>query len=293
MRNQFGLILGLILAAYANVAAAAEPPFAAPSGFEGAGLGLGDQKGRVWTETAFHTQEYFTVAAATLGAGYRVTDSLELEAMLPFSYVSVEFFDLGGHFSHSERDHGFGIGNPYLGISRVNLDGTLRYKAGLGVTLPIAADEYPAGTAVVLAPATYGWQNAHLWAPDVLSIAAPLRVEGGDTFVLGVDATPIVMISTEDEPYRDSDAEFVLQVAPGAGVYATDALLIGARLPIFWAVTGDSYDNAQVAVEPYARLDVGSGFLNARFTVNLDEPLGFAFDEGKVWGAHLGGGLVF
>lgn len=291
-RNQLGLTLAFVMAAYANVAAA-DPPFAAPSGFEGAGLGLGDQKGRVWTETAFHTQEYFTVVAATLGAGYRLTDSLELEAMLPLSYISVETFELSTYGARSDREHGFGIGNPYLGVSRVHLDGTLRYKAGLGITLPVAADEYPAGTAVVLAPATYGWQNAHLWAPDVLSIAAPLRVEGGDELVLGVDATPVVMIVTDDDPSRDSDAELVLQIAPGAGVYATDALLIGARLPISWAVTGDAPDSAQFALEPYARLDVGSGFLNARFTANLDEPLGFAFDEGRVWGAHLGGGLVF
>ncbi len=48
-----------------------------------------------------------------------------------------------------------------------------------------------------------------------------------------------------------------------------------------------------VALEPYARLDLGSGFVNARFTVNLGEPIGFAFDEGKIRGAHVGGGLVF
>jgi hypothetical protein len=48
-----------------------------------------------------------------------------------------------------------------------------------------------------------------------------------------------------------------------------------------------------VALEPYLRYDFGGGFVNARLTVNLDEPLGFAFDEGKVWGLFAGGGGTF
>jgi hypothetical protein len=293
--KMLGLSLGFILGAHANLAAAAESSLAAPSGIQGAGLRMGDQKGRAWLETAFHEQEMFTVAAATLGAGYRVTDSLELEVMLPLAYISYDTFDINATGSTvMDREHGFGVGNPYLGVSRVHLDGTLRYKAGLGVTLPLAADEDASGAAVVVAPATYGMQDIHLWAPDTLSITAPLRVEAGDTVVLSVDAMPGVLIDSNDDRPADDDApELFLQVAPGAGVWATDTFLVGTRLPIFWAVTGDAPDNAQLALEPYARLDVGSGFVNAGLTVNLDEPLGFAFDRAKVWGAHLGGGLIF
>jgi hypothetical protein len=290
-----GLTLSFVLIAEANLAEAAEPPLAAPSGFQGAGLGMGEQKGRAWLETAFHTQEQYTVLGTTLGGGYRVTDSLELEAMLPFEYSSIDVENFSpGRPTTFERETAFRIGNPYLGISRVHLDGTVRYKAGLGVTLPLATadSQFYRSWPVPLTATTYGWQDLHLWAPNTLSVAAPMRVEVGDTVVASVDATPIVTIVTEDNGDGD-DADLLLQAAPGVGVYAGDALLLGVRLPIAWLATVDTWDAAQVALEPYARLDLGGGFVNARLTVNLDEPYGYAFKEGKVWGAHLGGGLVF
>lgn len=285
--------MGLLVGAYANVAAAAEPPFAAPSGFQGAGLGMGDQKGRAWLETAFHTQERVTVFGTTLGAGYRVADSLELEAMLPFAFASLDqyTFDNATYELRRERESAFALGNPYLGVNRVHVEGALRYKAGLGVTLPVAADENPtAMSAVALSAATYGMQDMHLWWPNTFTVVAPLRIEVGEQVVAGIDAAPAFLTFTTDDVSEEN--ELLLQLAPGLGVYATDTLLIGARLPMWWLATSEG-DNAQVALEPYARLDVGGGFLNARFTVNLDEPLGFAFDEGRYWGAHLGGGLVF
>ena len=292
LRKVVGFALGFILCAQTTGAAAAEPPFAAPSGLQGAGLGMGDQRGRVWLETSFHKQERYTIFGTMLGAGYRVSESLELEAVLPFAYASIDV----PQFSHVppsyERENALAIGNPYLGLNRVHVDGTLRYKAGLGVTLPIATDEAPDVWAAALTQPTYGWQDLHLWSPNTVSIAAPLRVELGDPVVVSVDAAPIVVVVTQDNGDH-SNTDLLLQVAPGLGVFATDALLLGARLPIAWLATVDTYDAAQVSLEPYARLDLGSGFVNARLTVNLDEPNGFAFDEGKVWGAHLGGGLVF
>jgi hypothetical protein len=272
---------------------AADPPFAAASGFQGAGLGMGDQKGRAWTEATFYTQEAVTTVAAAFGVGYRINDSLELEAMLPIAYSSLKVWhiDDSGFGGRSEREGAFAIGNPYLGIGRVHLEGTLRYKAGLGVTLPIATDEYPDVASNAVAAATYGWQDLHLYHPHATALAAPLRIELGHPVVLGVDAMPALFVFTSNDV--SSDAELFLQIAPGAAVYATDALLVGARLPHAWFVTGDSGDGAQLALEPYARVDVGGGFLNARFTVDLDEPLAFAFDEGEYWGAHVGGGLVF
>ncbi|HEY6561107.1 MAG TPA: hypothetical protein VI072_27715 [Polyangiaceae bacterium] len=290
-RRTLGLTLGCALSAFANAAAAANPAFAAPSGFQGAGLGMGDQRVRAWTEATFYTQEAVTTAAATFGAGYRVSDSLELEALLPIAYSSLKtlYTDDSAGGVRSEREDALAVGNPYLGIGRVHLEGTLRYKAGLGVTLPIGTDEYPDAAAGAVTAATYGLQDLHLWYPHAMALAAPLRIEIGDPVVLGVDAMPVLFLFTSDVVSKDT--EFFVQVAPGAGVYATDELLVGARLPV--ACSGDIGDGAQVALEPYARFDVGGGFLNARFTVNLDETLGFAFDTGKYWGAHLGGGLVF
>ncbi|HEX6765216.1 MAG TPA: hypothetical protein VF103_07050, partial [Polyangiaceae bacterium] len=113
------------------------------------------------------------------------------------------------------------------------------------------------------------------------------HIEGGDQFVGTADAAVAVLIPTDG-----GDVDVALQLDPGFGYYVSENVLIGARLPFVWVVT-QSGDNAQVAIEPYGRLDFGSAFANARFTLNIDDPLGFAFDEGKVWAIHIGGGGSF
>lgn len=52
-------------------------------------------------------------------------------------------------------------------------------------------------------------------------------------------------------------------------------------------------DAAQLFVEPFVRVDLGPLMLSTRLMMNLDEPLGFAFDSGKYWGLHVGAGLAF
>lgn len=255
---------------------------AAPSGFQGAGLGMGEQRARVWTELAFHTQERMTVFAPTLGAGYRIVPNLEVEAILPMAYGSFKLF--------RNDDSGFGVGNPRFGVNWVNLDGSVRYKIGLGITAPLAPDEGAKALAVGFAAGTFGVQDADLWVNKRISASLPVRIEAGERVVVSADAAVAALFPTGDSK---ADTEAYLQAAPGVGVYASDNVLIGVRVPIFWVFTNDSGDNAQVALEPYVRGNIGAGFLNARFTMNLDEPYGFAFDEGRVWGAHVGGGLTF
>ena len=108
-----------------------------------------------------------------------------------------------------------------------------------------------------------------------------------DKVVLGADAAVGLHI-----PTGDGDMEVSLQIDPGVGFWASNTVLVGGRVPVAWIPTSEG-DNAQIAIEPYTRIDFGSAYFNARFTVNIDEPLGFAFDEGKIWALHLGfGGAI-
>ena len=73
----------------------------------------------------------------------------------------------------------------------------------------------------------------------------------------------------------------------------TKAFLAGARLPFTWIPTDSGSSSTFLSFEPFVRFDVSeAAFLNARFTLNIDEPLGFSFDDGKVWALHLGFGAA-
>jgi hypothetical protein len=117
----------------------------------------------------------------------------------------------------------------------------------------------------------------------------PSRVEYGDQFVGTGDGQLGLHIPTDG-----GDVEVSVQINPGFGYYVQPTVLIGARLPFVWFPTETGSDATFLALEPYGRFDVSeTAFVNARFTLNLDEPLGFSFDEGKVWALHIGGGGTF
>jgi hypothetical protein len=46
-------------------------------------------------------------------------------------------------------------------------------------------------------------------------------------------------------------------------------------------------DDAQFAFEPFVRYDVGNLFLSTRFSLYLDDPYGFSFDQGNIWAWHF------
>jgi hypothetical protein len=95
-------------------------------------------------------------------------------------------------------------------------------------------------------------------------------------------------------PTDGGDTELTIQLAPGMGFFASPTVLIGGRFPFVWIPTESGSDSTYFGFEPYVRFDVSeTAFLNARFTLNIDEPLGFSFDEGKIWSLHFGGGGTF
>jgi len=263
--------------------------FAAPTGQLGAGIAFTpEQRGRAHAELGFfHLSDagHLNSFPTLLGVGFKVIPALELEALLP-----VGFLEYGGGSSSSEV--AVAAGNLHLGLSYLSREGSMRLKIGGAVEFGPWTNDYEteSAIAIVLGHPVGGGQDIGLWTPGVLSIVAPGRFEYGDAIVFGTDFALGVHIPDQ------GDTAVTVQLAPGLGVYVSDSALLGIRVPVTIAPTSfdeENDDAALVALEPYARLTLGKGFLNARFTMNVDEPYGFSFEENKFWGLHVGGGVTF
>jgi hypothetical protein len=150
------------------------------------------------------------------------------------------------------------------------------------------------GATSILAAAPDAYQQYHLRIPNVLGIIVPARIEWGTNVVVSLDAELATVIATKKAGfYFRDDAEMFATFAPGIAFRAAPPVLIGVRAPMFVILTESQGDTDQVSLEPFVRAQIGTGFLNVRFTMPIDNPLGFAFDTGKFWGLHLGGGAAF
>ena len=250
-------------------------------------MGLGDS--RFWGELGFYTGDALgadvTVISPMLGFATPITGTLEIEAILPLSYASVEVNFLG----QTQDDSAFILGAPYIGVNHIDSTGSMRYRIGGGIALGFQEySDLGEGLAAAGGILVRGRQDQWLYWPERVSLVVPFRIEGGDDFVWSVDAAAAVLIPTDS-----GDTEIVLQPAPGIGFPVGGSTIVGARLPIVWDVTRDG-DNAQISLEPFVRAILGeSGFFLARFTMPIDEPQGFAFDDDGTWGLHVGGGAGF
>jgi len=277
--------------------------FASPNGQLGAGLSFDPaQRGRAHIELAIMHQQagvttggysqhtHMTSLTWLIGGGYKVVPNVELEAFLPMGWVNVGQTIEGPALPSQSRDRGgTAVGNLHLGASYLLAREHIRLKIGGALEWGPWTHDLTAvpALAIALGNNARGGQDIGLWAPEVFSVVTPARFEYGERLVFTGDAQLGLHF-----PTNDGDTQLSLQVAPGVGFYATDMVLVGARLPFIWVPTG-SGDNAQTAFEPYARLDLDNAFINTRFTLNLDEPLGFGFDSGKYWAWHVGGGGTF
>jgi hypothetical protein len=279
-----GALAALILAALPFTAreALGAPRLAAVTGITGAGTGQGDA--RLWAELGVYDSDALTSLSSELGFGLLLSHRLELEGILPFGYANTPDPDVPpGVVVLGDDDDGFDVGNPYFGINL--FDDRLRWS--LGIALPVASDF---GAPLAAAWFTRGLQDPHLWLSDTLSFAGRVRAEAGNEVVLAFDGAAIVAVPTDDDDGRD--VELFLQPAGELIVRVARPTSFGARLSLQWAVTGDG-DRAQLALAPFLRQDFGASFLTAQLLMNLDEPLGFAFDEGGFWGLFVGLGSSF
>jgi len=265
--------------------------FAAPTGQLGAGLNSSvDLRARAFLELGFGHSEWsgpfdahLNALSWILGGGYRITPNLELVAMLPMGWASVGADDTS--------ESGVGFGNLHLGVNYLSFGGPLRFMAGGAVQFGPWYKDYDSGASlgVSLGHALSGGQDAGLYLPETVTIVAPGRVEYEiDKLVLAGDAALGVHIPTDG-----GDVDLSIQLSPGAGYYVTPTAQVGLRLPFTWVPTRSGSSATYFAMEPYGRFDFGNLFLSTRLTLNIDDPYGFAFDNGKFWALHVGFGGAF
>ncbi len=195
----------------------------------------------------------------------------------------------------------FRVGNPYVTASSVRLHGCTTLRVGLGATIPLASlkdtDDTTGKDAFTGAMAMRGMWEWWLWVPNSLNFVLPIEWEtvvsqhlfwggtialAGTGILKGGDAAFL-----SDDPKRGH-----LAVPLGLKVgFRTGRFLLGAALNSVHFLTADT--ESQLSLAPSVRVNLGSGHILTRLTVNLDEPYGFSFKEGGHWGMYLGGGVTF
>lgn len=186
-----------------------------------------------------------------------------------------------------------GLGNPTgLLLYRGEL-GALRYRVGLGGAAPVARlDRDGSGrltrTAYLHAQALSGLWDAWLYAPARGAVLAYGKLEGDlhPEAQFELEAAPALMIPAYDA-FGSDPLETLLPAALTLST-AKGPVRFGLRFQAVLMPAGEP-DALQLALEPQLTLELGSAFVAARYTANLDEPLGGERGP-RIWGLHLSAG---
>jgi len=139
--------------------------------------------------------------------------------------------------------------------------------------------------------ATHGNRRLWLWAPERLSLVLRGTVSHrfAEAFDVFGEAGVAPMIPVGDE---GTDTDLFVEGTVGGAWVVPDLLRLGLSLSLAWLPTG-SGDLLQTSLQLFGRIWLDNLFLALAFTMNLDEPAGFAFDDGGIWGVHFGVGSQF
>ncbi len=197
----------------------------------------------------------------------------------------------------------FSMGNPFIAGHYAFMDNAgIKATAGLGIGIPLATlPEFdlndPAESAgrfsnLITAMSMRGMQALWLYAPDTLSVVVPVKVQAkyksglraGGELAFGA----FIPTGDSDDAETDMGLDLVVEASFKAGVVEP-----GMRLGLNYGLSSDADDVTQMFVEPFVKADFGAGFARIGFSMNIDEPAGFAFDDEGFWGLNVGGGANF
>lgn len=244
-------------------------------------IGAGDTTVSAFADLAFWTGSEgpidVTVISPLVG-GSVGAGPIELALTWGFVHTSASGEVAGEEVGAADETAG---GNPYLSGHYVGESGPVAYRVGLGLAPPLA------GNVAVLGAPLRGLWNAWLWLPDTLAVvpSVGLAIRGVPLVDIAGDLQLGVLVPTED-----GDTEVIGQLG---GEIAASAGLFGAgfRVQGVWLLTEDLDDAFQLSIEPRIELRAGPGVVALRLLMNLDEPNGFAFDDGGVWALRLTAGV--
>lgn len=272
--------------------AAIRNTFSAPTGELGANLSTDPtQISRMHGELSYFTTNQTAATAhaltLTMGGGYKVSRNVELVLGL----AGEGLLQVAGGATADQ----YAIGNVLFGANYVqSLSYSLRLKIGAALALGPWNQKNGVPTAEGFAQAitgfaTHAYQDFWYFDPTRVHLVIPARMEFdlGESFVLTGDVQADIGLGLSGVR-----TGLLFTFAPGAALWTSDMFSLGLRLPLQFNTY--SSDAAQVSLEPFLRFELGeTGFLATRFTMNLDEPAGFSFDNGRLWGLHLALGGAF
>ncbi len=220
----------------------------------------------------------------------------------------------GGHFamplSYVDASTPTAPGGAVLRFANVSVGGHRRFshEATSGVValdlaiptgwVPDDVDDVEQDTmrlAFSTSAATMGGLSLWRWSPERLSIvvsggASHRFAEVVDAFV---EAAVAPMIPVGDE---GADVDLFVDARLGAAWVVPDLLRLGLAFQLAWLPTSGLFgtsDPVQTALELFGRVWLDTLFLGLAFTMNLDPPAGFSFDDGGIWGLSVGVGARF
>lgn len=187
--------------------------------------------------------------------------------------------------------------NPeVMGHYRVPLAATLPYRLSLGVgvagplaTITRGPDARLHRATLAYAQAMDGFGRMWRWSPNRTTVitTAELEVDVHDELMLQLEVTPALLIPSREE-FLHEPLDLLVPTTIAA-MTRTEIVRGGLRFRAVLRPTFD-VDQAQLSIEPFVELRLGSVFAEARYTLNLDEPLAGARGPGA-WGAHLRAGV--
>lgn len=192
----------------------------------------------------------------------------------------------------------FRVGNPYLGVRFGWRDTIWVARGGVGTTAPLtnAFDDGPGDHAAYrLGQAVLGMWDPWLLEPEIQPLVVRGDFEIHSQYVLGGFEAALGTIF----PLRRAgggNTEWVFQTGAFGAFTPIPEIAIGLRFQMVfatnWRVGFAGVDDAQLALIPFFRVDLEPAFFELRLLMNLDEPHGWAFDDG-VWAVSLTAGGRF
>jgi len=246
---------------------------------------------RLWIQATGYTghldSDRVTTIAPRFGGAFVLGESIELKVQLPL--VTGNFERKMEQTSETRTLPG----NPFVGLGHVLAPEGFRLTVGGGAAVPLAqdkkSDQYD-NLAFSYARASRAGREGWLYTPHRLPIVAyanlEKKIERGP--LVGADFAFALMPRIRGS----SDA---LATTAQLGVWAAaalvdDSLRLGGRIDSVLLAS----DRVQMAFVPFLHVDTDGGALfRAELTVNLNDPYGFAFEEGGVWGLSVYAGSRF
>jgi hypothetical protein len=227
------------------------------------------------------------------GISYGITDKLILGAEWGFSILPHGEVRL----TSGTNDGGLGLtaGNPTIFARWIpfGAEDEVSWGIDLSVGFPAAAVNSAAeAVAVASAIGSRGAWDLFHWIQGGFSVVPGLFLdwEPAEGFVLHGEADLALIFGTSAATYSTVG---VLQLAIDASYRFVEAMALGLRLTgvLMGEEASPTRDTFQLAMSPYLALFADPLFIRGEFLLNITEPYGTSFTDGKWWGARLVAGL--